>query len=514
MDRQQLPTPLEMVAHLNRFVLGQSEAKIDISVAIYNHYLSQTWSQEHGGDLGRHHILLIGPTGSGKTFIVQSLAKFLGVPFAVCSATNLVEVGFRGRHVDDIVCSLLEKVGNNPRVAEKGIIFIDEIDKIKQMDSGGSRDISGEGVQNALLTMLDGRISDGSDGNKHPAVDTGKILFVCSGAFVGLDEIISERIGESDSPKMGLRRPEKSSFPNITIDKHFQLLRQANTSDFVSFGFIPELVGRFSTITMLHELNRQDFREIISSTIENSALARQKKIAEIHGIDLVFTVEAMDAISEKAHDLKTGVRALNRIIGDALQKVDYKWPDLANEGITRVTITKECIENASEPVYESIATVYTRSDLDLRMKAFAHIPTLKDNTEIKTIVAGCRHFTDTTGWSGEKIWKKIDNIKINAIGIDTKAHWSLIANPGSSAAKWWMAFEEENRNRPGLLLRLCEEIEQRNTSIYEFFLAFVYANVDSIQCVLHYLDYILCKKEYNASKSKNPPPNTDNDAPS
>lgn len=501
MDRPQLPTPLEMVAYLNRFVLGQHEAKTDISVAIYNHYLSQTWSQENGGDLGRHHILLIGPTGSGKTFIVQSLAKYLSVPFAVCSATNLVEVGFRGRHVDDIVFSLLEKVGNNPRLAEKGIIFIDEIDKIKQMDSGGSRDISGEGVQNALLTMLDGRISDGSDGNKHPAVDTGKILFVCSGAFVGLEEIIRKRIGESDAPRMGLRKPDKSESPIKTTDKHFNLIRQASTADFVSFGFIPELVGRFSTISMLHELSRQDFREIISSNIENSALARQKKIAEIHGIELVFTIEAMDAISEKANELQTGVRALNRIIGDALQKVDYKWPDLANEGITRVTITKECIHDSAEPLYESMPSLNKRSDLDLRFKAFAHIPMMKDNAEIKTITESGRSFIDTAEWSNKKIWNKIEEIKLDSIGYDKRANWSILAKPETSATKWWSAFEEENREKPKLLLRLCEEIQQRNTSIFEFYMAFIYANVDSIQCVLHYLDYILCKRNFNAKSN-------------
>ncbi|MCB1235670.1 MAG: AAA family ATPase, partial [Verrucomicrobiae bacterium] len=242
-DHPILPTPTEMIAHLDRFVRGQARAKQDIAVAVYNHYLSQAWRDRGHEDLGRHHILLIGPTGVGKTYLVRTLADFLGVPVGFASATGLAEAGYKGNSVETIIRSLIDRAEGDPKRAEKGIVFIDEIDKIRGADTGGYRDVSGEGVQNALLTLLDGRISEGLEGYGHRPVDTSRLLFVCTGAFVGLQEIVERRLGSRE------RRIGFLARPNETVEKIpdqpiYEALCQAETRDLVEFGMIPEFIGR------------------------------------------------------------------------------------------------------------------------------------------------------------------------------------------------------------------------------------------------------------------------------
>lgn len=223
-----LPSPREMVAHLDLSVRGQQRAKEDIAVSVYNHYISQIYRDLEGTDLGRYHILLLGPTGSGKTFIVKQLADYLRVPVSFASATSLVEAGYKGRSVDDIIKSLLDRADGNPRLAERGILFIDEIDKIRRQDSGGVRDVSGEGVQNALLTMLDGRIADSVDNVKHEPVDTSRILFVCTGAFVGLQGIVERRLGQGEKSKIGFTRRIRENLDIIPDQPIYRALCQAD----------------------------------------------------------------------------------------------------------------------------------------------------------------------------------------------------------------------------------------------------------------------------------------------
>ena len=327
--RKLFPSPVELVSTLDKFIRGQDRAKHDISVSIYNHYMSQIYRDCHGVDLGRYHILMIGPTGSGKTAIVKTIANILNVPVSIASATSLVEVGYRGRSVDDIIKSLLDRSGDNPHIAERGIVFIDEIDKVRRQDAGGQRDISGEGVQNALLTLLDGRIADNVDNVAHKPVDTSKILFICTGAFVGLQSIIERRLGETATESIGFVQRKRKDDDNSPKQPIYHALRQAVTADLVEFGMIPEFVGRFATVTALHELGRLELRQIISTSTDTSALNTQKKLAEFHGIDLQFTEDALDAIVDEAMRLGTGARGLHRLIGQSVDSVDYRWVELA-----------------------------------------------------------------------------------------------------------------------------------------------------------------------------------------
>jgi ATP-dependent Clp protease ATP-binding subunit ClpX len=489
-----LPSPAEIVAHLDQFVRGQNKAKQDIAVSVYNHYISQVYRDQYGSDLGRYHILMLGPTGSGKTFIVKTLADFLGVPVSFASATSLVEAGYKGRSVDDIIKSLLDRTKGNPRLAERGILFIDEIDKIRRMDVGGQRDVSGEGVQNALLTLLDGRIADNVDSVKHEPVDTSRILFVCTGAFVGLQEIVERRLHANEHSAIGFSRRAKSEMEKVPDQPIYQALCQAVTSDLVEFGMIPEFIGRFATITALHELGRSDLRSIISDQTSGSALEKQKKLAELHGIELIITDDALDAIADEAMRLGTGARGLHRLIGRAVDSVDHRWVELADEGVTKVIVDRSSAMGDVEPRMEKGKSRFERSDLQMRQEVMASLPKAPSASPSKATSkssAGVTDgLTDTRGWTSEQIEDLLTKVKKD---LD----WE---NTTGSARKWWTTFEEENKTRMPLVVRLAEELRNRKATITEFFLAYVYSNTDNIMANLHYLDYVRIKKEEEGKK--------------
>lgn len=483
-----------MIAHLNRFVRGQERAKQDIAVAVYNHYLSQAYREREGTDLGRHHILMIGPTGVGKTYMVRKLAEFLGVPTGFSSAAGLVEAGYKGNSVETIVGSLLDRAGGDPKKAEKGIVFIDEIDKIRRGDTGGTRDVSGEGVQNALLTLLDGRTSKGLEGWGHAEVDTSRMLFVCTGAFVGLQQIVERRLGEGQRQIGFLSRPHEhvETMPDQPI---FKALCQTQTRDLVDFGMIPEFVGRFATITVLHELSEHDLRSILEAGIEHSPLEKQKELARIHGIELEIAEDALDLIAKDAAEMGTGARGLHRLIGRAVDLLDDKWTELADEGVTKVVITKKSIQTGKLQEQPKGKRKFKRIDRELREESLAGLPLrprpiLVGKGKQLALPSG---ITDTSEWSDEELWNTLEKLKDDALG------WK---DTTGSARKWWESFEQENKQRPALIYRLAEELRNRQATITDFFLAYVYSNTDNIQANLHYLDYQRLKQAEDKPKPK------------
>ncbi len=482
-EMRSLPTPSAMVEYLDRRVHGQGLAKRDLAVAVYNHYLSQAHREREGRDLGKYHILLIGPTGVGKTYVVKTLADFLGVPVGFSSAAGLVEAGYKGNSVETLVSALLDRAGGDPKRAEKGIVFIDEIDKIRRGETG-SRDVSGEGVQNALLTLLDGRVSEGMEGSRHAAVDTSRLLFVCTGAFVGLREIVEARIGAARSEIGFGRRVDATSdaVPDLPV---FRTLTQAGTEDLVRYGMIPEFVGRFATVTVLHELARGALRTILTESIERSALSMQKELARLHGIDLRFNEEALDALAGEAERLGTGARGLHRLIGRAVDAVDYRWSELADEGVTEVVISREVALLGAAPELIRGGTSRPRLDLELRQESLRGLPPRPAPVTAEPKSPEGAAITDTRHWSQEQLRNAIEATKRDALGWDQTT---------GSARKWWETFEQENEARPALVYRLCEELRRRKASISEFFMAFVYSSTDNIQANLHYLDYTRAKK--------------------
>jgi ATP-dependent Clp protease ATP-binding subunit ClpX len=362
LDLDSLPKPREIYSILSDYVIGQEEAKRALSVAVYNHYKRvQMGATDDDVELQKSNILLLGPTGCGKTLLAQTLARILNVPFAIADATALTEAGYVGEDVENILLKLIQAADFDIKKAETGIIYIDEVDKIARKADNPSitRDVSGEGVQQALLKILEGTTASvpPQGGRKHPhqeflSIDTTNILFICGGAFAGLEKLIERRIGKKG---VGFGAEIESKNQRDVGELFAQVLPE----DLLEFGLIPEFIGRLPVICNVHQLRQEDLVSILTEP-KNALTKQYRKFFAYDGVELIFQKEALEAIAEAALRLETGARGLRSIIESALINVMFDLP--SRRDVSKCVVTREVIEKKIDP---TLVTSTAREELEL-----------------------------------------------------------------------------------------------------------------------------------------------------